>query len=33
MRYITRGEAIADLFDYIEVFYNDASWCPTSLCA
>ena len=33
MRYNTRGEAIADLFDYIEVFYNDASWCPTSLCA
>ena len=21
-RYATRGEAIADLFDYIEVFYN-----------
>jgi len=32
-RYATHDEAQADLFDCIEVFYNDASWCPTSLCA
>ena len=32
-RYSTRDEAIADLFAYIEPFYNDVSWCPTSLCA
>jgi len=29
----TRDDARASLFDYMEVFYNDASWCPTSLCA
>ena len=32
-RYETRDAARADAFEYIEVFYNDASWCPTSLCA
>ena len=32
VRYETRDEARADVFEYIEVFYNHASWCPTSLC-
>jgi putative transposase len=32
-RYRTRQAAIADLFEYIEVFYNHVSYCPTSLCA
>jgi putative transposase len=32
-RYRTREEARADMFEYIEVFYDHASYCPTSLCA
>jgi putative transposase len=31
-RYATREQAIADAFEYIEVFYNSVSYCPTSLC-
>jgi hypothetical protein len=31
--YETRAQAKQDVFSYIEMFYNDASWCPTSLCA
>jgi putative transposase len=30
--YRTRDEAKADVFDYIERFYNPVSYCPTSLC-
>jgi putative transposase len=33
MTYPTRAEAQADLFEYIEVFYNRASCCLTRLCA
>lgn len=29
----TKSEARLALFTYIEGWYNDASWCPTSLCA
>ena len=29
----SHGDAKAELFDYIEVFYNDVSYCLTSLCA
>lgn len=32
-RYETHGDAKGQLFDYIEVFYNHASCCPTRLCA
>ena len=32
-RFDSCGEAKMELFDYIEVFYNDVSYCPTSLCA
>jgi transposase InsO family protein len=32
-RYATRAEVTAETFDYIEVFYNPVSYCPTSLCA
>jgi putative transposase len=31
-RYATRDEAHSDVFNYVETFYNDASYCPTSLC-
>jgi putative transposase len=31
-RYASRDEARADVFDYIERFYNPISYCPTSLC-
>ena len=31
-QYRTRNEAKADVFDYIERFYNPSSYCPTSLC-
>ncbi len=30
--YSTRQEAKADLFDYVERFYNSPSYCLTSLC-
>jgi transposase InsO family protein len=29
----SNADATRKLFDYIEVFYNDVSYCPTSLCA
>ena len=29
----SNGNAKMELFDYIEVFYNRVSYCPTSLCA
>lgn len=32
-RFDSHGEAKMELFDYIEVFYNHASCCPTRLCA
>ena len=32
-RFDSCGEAQMELFDYIEVFYNHVSYCPTSLCA
>jgi transposase InsO family protein len=32
-RFESCGEAKMELFDYIEVFYNRASYCPTRLCA
>jgi hypothetical protein len=31
--YESHGDAKGQLFDYIEVFYNGVSYCPTSLCA
>lgn len=31
-RYRTREEAKADVFEYIETYYNSASYYPTSLC-
>ena len=31
--YRTREEARADVFEYIEMFYKYASYCPISLCA
>lgn len=31
-RYATRTELKAELFRYIETYYNDASYCPISLC-
>jgi transposase InsO family protein len=31
--FASHGEAKRELFDYIEVFYNRVSYCPTSLCA
>ena len=30
--YRNRDEAKADVFDYLESFYNPLSYCPTSLC-
>jgi transposase InsO family protein len=33
LRYDNRAQARLDIVDWIEGFYNDASWCPTSLCA
>jgi putative transposase len=30
--YQSRDEARADVFDYIERFYNSSSYCLTSLC-
>jgi len=30
--YKTRDDARVSLFDYMEVFYNSSSYCPTSLC-
>jgi len=32
-RFDSNGEAKMQLFDYIEVFYNRVSYCPTRLCA
>jgi hypothetical protein len=32
-RFDNFGEAKMELFDYIEMFYNHVSYCPTSLCA
>ena len=32
-RFDSFGEAKMELFDYIEVFYNRVSYCPTRLCA
>jgi len=32
-RFESCGEAKMELFDFIEVFYNHVSYCPTSLCA
>jgi transposase InsO family protein len=32
-RFPSCGDAKMELFDYIEVFYNRVSYCPTSLCA
>ena len=32
-RFASFSEARMELFDYIEVFYNHVSYCPTSLCA
>jgi transposase InsO family protein len=32
-RFESHGTAKMELFDYIEVFYNRVSYCPTSLCA
>jgi putative transposase len=32
-RFDSCGEAKMELFDYIEVFYNCVSYCPTKLCA
>jgi transposase InsO family protein len=32
-RFNSHGEAKMALFDYIEVFYNRVSYCPTRLCA
>jgi hypothetical protein len=32
-RFASFGEAKMALFDYIEVFYNRVSYCPTRLCA
>jgi transposase InsO family protein len=32
-RFESCGAAKMKLFDYIEVFYNRVSYCPTSLCA
>jgi putative transposase len=32
-RFDSCGDAKMAVFDYIEVFYNDVSYCPTSLCA
>ena len=32
-QFASNGDAKMELFDYIEVFYNDVSYCPTSLCA
>jgi hypothetical protein len=29
----SHGHAKRHVFDYLEVFYNDVSYCPTSLCA
>ena len=29
----SHGDAKMALFDYIEVFYNRVSFCPTRLCA
>jgi putative transposase len=31
--FATRAEARAELFEYIEVFYNHVSYCHSSLCA
>ena len=31
--YKNRASALADVTDYIDAFYNDVSYCPTSLCA
>jgi putative transposase len=31
-RFESGGHAKRELFEYIEVFYNDVSYCPTSLC-
>jgi putative transposase len=32
-RFDSCGEGKMELFTYIEMFYNDVSYCPTSLCA
>jgi len=32
-RFASPGEAKRELFEYIEVFYNRVSYCPTRLCA
>jgi len=32
-QFASHGDAKMELFDYLEVFYNRASCCPTRLCA
>lgn len=32
VRYETRNQLRREVFEYIEAYYNDASYCPISLC-
>ena len=31
-RFLTRNSIRQEVFEYVETFYNDASYCPISLC-